>query len=102
MKILLFAIILVVFYGYELTAQSLQLSGGFDSRYSKSNGEPNTFDLHGAFLNLRKVFSDELGDRLILVTQYDFEDNFRESHFYYTYAQLKGPLGMITSQLQEQ
>ncbi len=80
---------------YELSAQSLQLSGGFDTRYRKTNGEPNTFELHGAFLNMRKVFSDELGDRLILVTQYDFEDNFQESHFYYTYAQLKGPLGKI-------
>lgn len=73
----------------------MQVSGGFDNRYRKANREPNTFELHGAFLNLRTVFSDELGDRLILVTQYDFEDNFRESHFYYTYAQIKGPLGKI-------
>lgn len=88
-------LILILVSSESLFAQSLQLSAGFDSRYKKSNGEPNTFELHGAFLNLRKVFSDELGDRLILVTQYDFEDNFRESHFYYTYAQLKGPLGKI-------
>lgn len=95
MNSLLITTLLILFFVYELNAQSLQVSSGFDTRYMKTNGEPNTFELRGAFINLRKVFSDELGDRLILVTQYDFEDNFQESHFYYTYAQLKGPLGAI-------
>jgi hypothetical protein len=95
MKTLPITILLLALSASGATAQSLQVSGGFDTRYKKGSNEPNTFELRGAFLNLRKVFSDELGDRLILVTQYDFEDNFRESHFYYTYAQIKGPLGKI-------
>lgn len=94
MRFLLIGFMLSVLIS-NLQAQSLQVAGGFDTRYKKANGEQNTFELRGAFLNLRKVFSDELGDRLILVTQYDFEDNFRESHFYYTYAQIKGPMGKI-------
>jgi len=95
MKRLLIPAALVALSICDVKAQSLQLSSGFDARYRTASGEVNTFELHGAFLNLRKVFSDELGDRLILVTQYDFEDNFSESHFYYTYAQIKGPLGKI-------
>jgi hypothetical protein len=76
-------------------AQLLSLSSGFDARYLYQDHQPNSFVLRGAFLNLRQVFSDSTGDRVMLVIQFDFEDNFTESHFYNTYLHLKGPLGKV-------
>lgn len=76
-------------------AQLLSLSGGFDARFLRHDHQPNSFILRGAFLNLRQVFSDSTGDRVMLVIQFDFEDNFTDSHFYNTYLHLKGPLGKI-------
>lgn len=76
-------------------AQLLSLSGGFDARFLLQDYQPNSFILRGAFLNLRQVFSDSTGDRVMLVIQFDFEDDFTESHFYNTYLHLKGPLGKV-------
>lgn len=49
--------------------------------------------LTGAFLNLRKVWSDQFGDRWIGVAQGDFDDNFQRIRPYQIYLQYKGPLG---------
>lgn len=76
-------------------AQLLSLSGGLDARFLRQDRQPNSFVLRGAFLNLRQVFSDSTGDRVTLIIQYDFEDNFTESHFYNTYLHVKGPLGKV-------
>lgn len=63
-------------------AQSLQVSGGLDARMTnerESLTETGPFQpqLTGAFLNLRKVWSDGYGDRWIGVAQADFDDNFQ-------------------------
>jgi len=78
--------------------QSLQISGGLDARFTneRENGaETESYQpqLTGAFLNLRKVWSDDLGDRWIGVAQADFDNNFGQVHPYQVYVQYKGPLG---------
>lgn len=74
--------------------QNLQLSGGLDTRYTHdSPGSADDFRLEGLFLNLRKVWSDESGDRWIGVAQADFDDNFERVSPYQVYLQYKGPLG---------
>lgn len=80
-------------------AQGLQLSGGLDGRLTNDR-EPDGEDpgtrarLEGAFLNLRKVWSDDLGDRWIGVAQVDVDDNARRIRPYQVYLQYKGPLGV--------
>jgi len=74
-------------------AGSFQLSGGADGRYSNTNGDENDIEIEGLFLNFRKVFSDEKGDRFIVVGQLDAEHNLKEIKPYQTYIQYKGPLG---------
>ncbi|MDE2026985.1 MAG: hypothetical protein KGJ11_00410 [Candidatus Omnitrophica bacterium] len=74
-------------------AGSLQVSGGVDGRYINTNGNDNDAVLQGAFLNFRKIFSDESGDRWIAVGQLDADDNFKKIRPYQTYIQYKGPLG---------
>jgi hypothetical protein len=78
--------------------QSLQVSGGLDARVTnerESQAETGPFQpqLTGAFLNLRKVWGDEFGDRWIGVAQADFDDNFQRIRPYQLYLQYKGPLG---------
>ncbi|MDA8423150.1 MAG: hypothetical protein M0Z89_07425 [Nitrospiraceae bacterium] len=75
------------------SAGGAQISGGADGRYINTGGDTNAFLLEGAFLNARKVFSDEQGDRVIAVGQIDFDDNFKTIRPYQTYLQYKGPLG---------
>lgn len=77
-----------------LHAQGWQLSGGLDARYTQeSHPRDDELKLEGAFLNLRKVWSDDLGDRWWLVAQADFDDNLEEIRPYQAYLQYKGPLG---------
>ena len=79
-------------------AQGVQLSGGVDARLTNER-EPDGEDpgtrakLEGAFLNLRKVWSDDLGDRWIGVAQVDVDDNGHRIRPYQVYLQYKGPLG---------
>lgn len=75
-------------------SQNLQVSGGLDTRYThESPAQTDDFKLEGAFLNLRKVWSDEFGDRWFGVAQADFDDNFQRIRPYQVYLQYKGPLG---------
>lgn len=76
----------------EAYAQGVQLSGGMDARYIAEDGTQKG-ELEGLFLNLRKVISDEGGDRWILVGQVDAERNIEKIRPYQTYIQYKGPLG---------
>ena len=83
---------------WQADAQSLQVSGGLDARVTnerESGAEtgPYRAQLTGAFLNLRKVWSNEFGDRWIGVAQADFDDNFGRVRPYQIYLQYKGPLG---------
>lgn len=77
-----------------LSTEGLQLSGGVDARYTHEN-QPRRDDaeLHGFFLNLRQVWSDQTGDRWIGVAQADFDHNFEDVRPYQVYLQYKGPLG---------
>ena len=70
----------------------VQLSGGLDGRLRLRDGRAKAV-LEGAFLNARKVFRDEQGDRLIAVAQVDADDNFERIRPYQTYLQYKGALG---------
>ena len=83
----------VVFMPVLSAAGNVQVSGGADGRYINTGGDTNTVVLEGLFLNVRKVYSDEQGDRVIAVGQIDFEDNFATVRPYQTYLQYKGPLG---------
>lgn len=75
-------------------AEGLRISGGIDARYlHESHPSDDAFKIEGSFLNLRKVWSDEQGDRWIAVGQADFDDNFRDIRPYQVYLQYKGPLG---------
>ena len=74
--------------------QSLTLSGGADARFThQSAPADNSMELTGLFLNLRKVWSDDAGDRWIGVGQVDFDHNFQDVRPYQVYLQYKGPLG---------
>lgn len=81
-------------------AQGMQVSGGVDARATNQDtDDPQVVDaqghlrVQGAFLNVRKVWSDDLGDRWIGVAQADADDNFHRIRPYQLYAQYKGPLG---------
>ena len=84
----------------RLLGQSAQVSGGFDARLTNEATErsdevrsPLRPQLAGVFLNLRKVWSDESGDRWIGVAQVDSDENLRHLRPYQIYGQYKGPLG---------
>lgn len=77
----------------EAQSRGIQVSGGLDARYTPQRGEGDDLRLEGAFLNVRKVWSDDLGDRWIGVGQADFDDNFNRVRPYQVYLQYKGPLG---------
>lgn len=84
----------------SVRAQGPNLSGGIDLRLTNVQHETTTIIengehplLNGVFLNLRKVWSDQLGDRWIGVAQADFDDNFHHIRPYRLYLQYKGPLG---------
>lgn len=75
-------------------SDGLNLSGGLDLRYSvESDPTEHEAAVDGVFLNLRKTWSDAVGDRWIGVAQVDLDDNFRELSPYQVYLQYKGPLG---------
>lgn len=74
--------------------QSLTVSGGADARFiHESAPDDSRAELTGLFLNLRKVWSDEAGDRWIGAAQVDLDHNFEEVRPYQVYLQYKGPLG---------
>lgn len=81
----------------SLSAQGVQVSGGIDTRYVRQSpdGGAGELRLEGLFLNLRKVWSDQTGDRWIGVAQADFDDNFERVQPYQVYLQYKGPLGKL-------
>lgn len=87
------ALCVVFFMPVLSVAANVQVSGGADGRYVNTGGDTNTVVLEGLFLNVRKVYSDEQGDRVIAVGQIDFDDNFETIRPYQTYLQYKGPLG---------
>lgn len=75
-------------------AQSLTLSGGADARAVHESPPGDTrAELTGLFLNLRKIWSDDAGDRWIAVAQADLDHNFEDLSPYQVYLQYKGPLG---------
>lgn len=77
-----------------LLAGDLLMSGGCDARYThESAGGEERFRIEGLFVNIRKVWSDELGDRWIGVAQVDFDDNLNRIRPYQAFLQYKGPLG---------
>lgn len=77
-----------------LSAEALEISGGVDARYRHENyPQKEDAELHGVFLNLRQVWSDDAGDRWIAVAQADFDHNFADIRPYQLYLQYKGPLG---------
>lgn len=92
-RILIVLTILLILPSKVSLPSGLQISGGADTRLVNTGGKENDIELEGLFLNLRKVFSDEKGDRLIAVGQIDFDNNFNDIRPYQTYLQYKGPLG---------
>lgn len=88
-----------IFVPSSAAGQRVQFSGGIDARLTNAQTDsapPDSAEhlrLEGAFLNVRKVWSDDLGDRWIGVAQADFDDNFQRIRPYRLYLQYKGPLG---------
>ena len=90
-RLVLFVLVVLTETAYS---QGFQLSGGLDARYARpEDGEKYKPRLEGAFLNIRKVWADDLGDRWIGVAQADFDDNLQRIRPYQLYLQYKGPLG---------
>ena len=77
----------------DAPAQALTVSGGVDLRALFPEGYERALVLQGLFLNARRVFRDDLGDRWIVVAQGDADSNFTEVRPYQLYLQYKGPLG---------
>ena len=88
-----FLIALVLMDAPSAGAQGVSLSGGIDLRAHAGNSAEDALVLQGLFLNARKVFSDDLGDRWIAVAQADADDNLAKIRPYQLYLQYKGPLG---------
>lgn len=92
-RILPLSVTLFILISNISEAGNLQISGGLDSRYINTDGHEHDAELEGLFLNFREVFSDEKGDRLIAIGQFDADHNFEKIRPYQTYLQYKGPLG---------
>jgi hypothetical protein len=73
--------------------ENSQVSGGVDGRGYWREFERPSAELYGVFLNFRKIFSDDLGDRWILSLQGDAEHDLKEIRSYQSFLQYKGPLG---------
>lgn len=86
-------VMIIVLQPHLSAAGGFQISSGVDGRYINTGSRENEVELEGLFLNFRKVFSDERGDRIIAVGQIDFDNNFEAVMPYQTYLQYKGPLG---------
>ena len=96
MRVVLFVLVVLTWttLAEKVQAQGIQLSGGLDARYTRpEDSESYRPRLEGAFLNIRKVWGDALGDRWIGVAQGDFDDNLQRIRPYQVYLQYKGPLG---------
>jgi len=85
---------LVLAVASPVLGQAVQLSGGVDGRFTYLSSTQETDAIvRGVFLNLRKVWRDESGDRWIAVAQGDLDDNLERLRPYQVYLQSKGPLG---------
>lgn len=91
----LLAIVLSTTLPNGAMAQGMTLSGGLDLRagLEVSPEVKSLTGLSSLFVNLRKVFADEAGDRFILAAQVDVEEDLARTHMYQVYGQYKGPLG---------
>lgn len=79
---------------HPLCGQSLTVSGGADGRFRYESAESGArVELTGLFLNLRKVWTDDAGDRWIGVAQVDADHDVEDVRPYQVYLQYKGPLG---------
>jgi len=72
---------------------SWNLSMDGDARYRWIEREGHETNLHLVGASVRKTFSDNRGDRLILFGLAEAEDNFSEVFLHEIYGQYKGPLG---------
>ncbi|MGE3682649.1 MAG: hypothetical protein AB7G93_13065 [Bdellovibrionales bacterium] len=72
---------------------ALTIAGGADGRARWRESDKARAELYGLFLNARKVFSDDLGDRWIVSLQGDAEHDLKEIRSYQSFLQYKGPLG---------
>ena len=72
---------------------SLNLSMDGDARYRWAEGEGARAYLHLVGASVRKVFSDDRGDRFTLFGLVEAEDNLSEVMLHEVYGQYKGPLG---------
>jgi len=96
MRVVLFGVMVLTLttLARNTYSQGVQVSGGLDARYARpEDGENHEPRLEGAFLNVRKVWTDAVGDRWIGVAQVDFDDNLQTVRPYQVYLQYKGPLG---------
>lgn len=93
--VVLIALVFVSMFSLNVWPNSTTLSGGFDLRFGLEavREVKMVTGLSGMFVNLRKVFSDEEGDRFIFVGQIDVEEEIARTHLYQLYGQYKGALG---------
>jgi hypothetical protein len=71
---------------------ALFLNADLDIRY-QTDFKDGKFLLRGLGLSLRQIFSDRMGDRLILFTFVDGDSNLKKIHLDQGYLLYKGPLG---------
>ncbi|MEM5799956.1 MAG: hypothetical protein QXZ43_04820 [Candidatus Aenigmatarchaeota archaeon] len=64
-----------------------------DGRYTIESKDKMVLKLEGLFINIRSIFSDYKGDRIIIVGQLDIENNLKIIKPYQAFFQYKGPLG---------
>ncbi|RJP43134.1 MAG: hypothetical protein C4548_07145 [Desulfobacteraceae bacterium] len=69
------------------------LSVDGDARYRLTEWEEHDADIHLVGASVRKTFSDNKGDRLILFGLVEAEDNFSDVMLHEVYGQYKGPMG---------
>lgn len=84
--------IVLIFISEKIKAKYFQISGGADGRYINKNLKGDDLKLGGLFLNVRKILSDDKGNKIILAGQIDADNNFEKIKRYQVYIQYKGPL----------
>jgi len=90
-RCLLFIIFIVLLV--EQSQASLLFTTDMDLRYHNTDFTEHKAELHTIGVSFRKIFADEMGDRIILFLLAETMHNFKENMIDQGYLQYKGPLG---------
>lgn len=77
----------------NLKSFAFQIDTEIDLRYRNVDFTQNRLNIEKTAITLKKIFSDRKGDRFILFTKGEWEEDFHDSSLEQAYLQYKGPMG---------